>query len=97
MMRTSGVNKIDFELAPDPELVAEGWERRFMADPVRARESVELYESLGYEVLTEPVKPVELPEACTDCRVVVYFSFVNVYTRKVTTQPGFKLDADERR
>ena len=81
-MRSSGVNKIDFELAPDPELLAQGWERRFMADPARAGESAELYEALGYEVLTEPVKPVELPDACTDCKVVVYFSYVNVYTRR---------------
>lgn len=76
------MNKIDFELAPDPDLVAQGWERRFMADPVRARESAGLYEALGYEVLTEPVKPVELPDECMDCKVVVYFSYVNVYTRK---------------
>ena len=82
MMRTFGVNKIDFELAPDPQLLAQGWERRFMTDPARAGESAELYEALGYEVLTEPVKPVELPDACTDCKVVVYFSYVNVYTRR---------------
>lgn len=71
-----------FELEPNPELVAQGWERRFMADRVRAKESIELYESMGYEVLAEPVLPEELRDECSDCKVVVYFSFVNIYIRK---------------
>jgi hypothetical protein len=72
----------NFDFRPDPKLVAQGWERRFMADSVRAKESIELYESMGYEVLTEPVRPAELREECSDCKVVVYFSYVTIYTRK---------------
>jgi hypothetical protein len=72
----------DVDLLPDPELVARGWQRRFMADPVRAKESIDLYESLGFEVRTEPIKPSELGEECTDCQLVVCFSYVTIYTRK---------------
>jgi hypothetical protein len=71
-----------FDFEPNPELVAQGWERRFMADRVRAEESIDLYESMGYEVLAEPVRPEELRDECLDCKVVVYFSYVTIYTRK---------------
>ncbi len=71
-----------FDFEPDPELIAQGWERRFMTDQVRAKESIELYESMGYEVLTEPVRPAELRDECIDCKVVVYFSYVTIYVRK---------------
>jgi len=38
------------QLQADPALVAQGWERRFTADAQRAKEAMELYEQLGYEV-----------------------------------------------
>ncbi|MEJ2264961.1 MAG: hypothetical protein P8X95_16065 [Anaerolineales bacterium] len=66
----------DLDLLPNPELVAQG------ADPVRAKESIDLYESLGFEVRAEPVKPSELGDDCTDCQLVVCFSYVTLYTRK---------------
>ena len=72
----------DLDLLPDPDLVAQGWQRRFMADPVRAKESIDLYQSLGFEVRTEPIKPSELGEECADCQLVVCFSYVTIYTRK---------------
>ena len=72
----------DLDFEPDPKLVAEGWERRFMADADRAKEAEELYESLGFEVLTEAVKPTELSDLCSDCQLVVCRYYVTVYTRK---------------
>ncbi|HEY5669724.1 MAG TPA: hypothetical protein VIS10_06970 [Anaerolineales bacterium] len=72
----------DLDFEPDPRLVAEGWERRFMADADRAKEAVELYQSLGFEVLTEEVKPTELSDLCLDCQLVVCRYYVTVYTRK---------------
>ena len=36
------------QLRPDPARVAEGWERRFIADSTRAEEAIQLYESLGF-------------------------------------------------
>jgi hypothetical protein len=70
------------QLEPDPRLAAEGWERRFIADEQRAREAMELYSQLGYEVRAEPVRPEELHDDCLDCRTVVSFHFQTIYTRK---------------
>ena len=67
---------------PDPRLVAEGWERRFMTDPERAKEAVELYTGIGFEVRLEPVNPSELSAWCAGCQVVVCRSFTTLYTRK---------------
>jgi hypothetical protein len=75
----------DAQLQPDPRLVADGWERRFTADEQRAKEAMELYTQLGYEVRAEPVRPEELPDDCQDCRTVVSFYFLAIYTRKRTS------------
>ena len=80
--RESSVHKPDLDFLPNPRLVEEGWERRFMADPECARESTEMYQSLGFEVLSEPVLPAELSEVCTDCQVAVCRLYVTLYTRK---------------
>ena len=72
----------DAQLTPDPALVAEGWERRFTADEQRAKEAMELYRQLGYEVRAEPVRPEELQDDCVDCRTVVSFHFQTIYTKK---------------
>jgi hypothetical protein len=75
----------DAQLQPDPALVAEGWERRFTADEQRAKEAMELYTQLGYEVRAEPVRPEELHDDCQDCRTVVSFHFLTIYTRRRTS------------
>jgi hypothetical protein len=69
-------------LEPDPALVAEGWERRFSADEHRAKEAMELYSQLGYEVRAEPLRPEEMHEDCEDCKTVVALQFQTIYTRK---------------
>lgn len=74
----------DTQLQPDPSLIARGWERRFIADEQRAREAMELYSQLGYEVRAEPVLPEELPDDCENCKTVVSFYFQTIYTRKRT-------------
>ncbi len=65
----------------DPVLEADGWMRRHLADPVRARESVELYESLGFEVLSRPLQPQDFGPECEACAVSVCTSYVLIYTR----------------
>jgi hypothetical protein len=74
----------DAQLQPDSTLIAQGWERRFTADEQRAKEAMELYSQLGYEVRAEPVLPEELPDDCQDCKTVVSFYFQTIYTRKRT-------------
>ena len=70
------------QLQADPDLVARGWERRFTADAQRAKEAMELYEKLGYEVRAEPVRPQELDDDCGECGTVVSFHFLAIYTRR---------------
>ena len=71
-----------FERPPDPALVAEGWERRFMADGQRLKEYTELYESMGYEVRAEKVKPEEISDQCAGCRLLICRQFLTLYTRR---------------
>ncbi len=69
-------------LEGDPKLLAEGWERRFMADAERAREAVQLYEELGYEVRTEAVRTEDVADDCEDCQLLMLLEFQTIYTRK---------------
>ncbi len=70
------------QLQADLALLAQGWQRRFTADAQRAKEAMELYEKLGYEVRAEPVRPEELDDDCEECGTVVAFHFVAIYTRR---------------
>ncbi len=70
------------QLAGDPARIADGWERRFIADAQRAEEAMELYSELGYEVCADPVRPEELGEGCEDCRLLATSQFKVIYTRK---------------
>jgi len=74
----------DFESPPDPQLVAEGWERRFMADSRRLTEYVELYESMGFETRAEPVRADEIGPECGDCSLVLCRLFITIYTRRLS-------------
>jgi len=66
--------------ARDSELAADGWSRRFVGAPPKLKEHVELYESLGQEVLQDPVAEEELAELCAGCALALTF-FKVVYTR----------------
>ncbi len=72
----------DVRWKPDPALVAEGWERRFIVDRQRAGEIMELYRQLGYDVRAEPVRPSELEDECEQCQLIATLQFVTIYTRK---------------
>ena len=72
-----------FERPPDPALVAEGWDRLFMADSQRLKEYTELYASMGYEVRAEKVKPEEISDQCADCALLICRQFLTLYTRKI--------------
>lgn len=75
------------ELAPpDPARTAAGWERRFVADEVRAAEMIALYRELGYETAADPVRPEELADECSGCRLVAARRYTTIYTRR--PRPG---------
>ncbi|MDP7644794.1 MAG: hypothetical protein QGG60_08855 [Anaerolineales bacterium] len=70
------------QLKANPELIRQGWERRFVGDARQVREAVELYEGLGYETRAEPVSAEELGDDCEECFLIVALKFKTVYTRK---------------
>lgn len=70
------------QLEGDPALLAAGWERRFVIEKTRLADCVRLYESLGFEVIAEPVRVEEAMEDCQDCRVLALLEFRMIYTRR---------------
>lgn len=80
---TASLLNEDRTYTPDPQLVAKGWERRFITDPSRSQEVVDLYTEMGYEVRIVPLTPAELGEECSDCQLVACNLFFTVYTRKL--------------
>jgi len=71
-----------FEPQPPPDpLLAEGWERRFLAVGPRLEEARELYERLGFQVRLEPPTDADLREECGDCHEALQRYRV-VYTRR---------------
>ncbi|MGD8867631.1 MAG: hypothetical protein PVI01_08365 [Gemmatimonadales bacterium] len=70
------------QLEGDPARIADGWERRFIADAQRAKEAMELYERLGYEVCADPVAPDDVGEDCGDCQLLAALQFKVIYTRR---------------
>ena len=71
----------------DLELSRTGWERRFVGAPPRLLETVDLYESLGREVLLDPLTPDELAEECAGCTLALSL-FRVVYTRPRGSSTG---------
>ena len=70
----------------EEELTGQGWERRFMAEEPRLSEMRELYESIGFEVLLEPLPPRDELSACaeggcTACLEVDPERYRMIYTR----------------
>ncbi len=70
----------------DPKLVAAGWVRRHLADPDRAAESVELYESMGFEVKEQTLTPADFGAGCQQCLFSNGTAYVEIYTRKKDNQ-----------
>ncbi len=68
--------------AIDPELEAEGWLRRHLADQDRAKEAAELYSSLGFEVKLQKLTPTNFGASCQDCATSICSSYVMVLTRR---------------
>lgn len=70
------------QLRPDPALVAEGWERRFLGDAARVQEAADLYRELGFEVKVVPLDTEELAAECQDCYLAGLANFQTVYVRR---------------
>ena len=59
------------------------WERRSIIDNDRVSEQVEMYESIGFEVMVKDVDPEQLPEEyCKECFIANPEKYKILYTRK---------------
>lgn len=82
----------------EQELSNEGWNRRTVADEPRLSELVETYQSLGYEVLIEPVPTREglRNGECDGCSICfdneLRGRYKVLYTRKKDGAPVFDSD-----
>ncbi len=68
--------------APRAALEAQGWVRRFVADPIRTREALELYPRMGFEVRAEPMSPAEVGVECASCPSASCPLYLVIYTRR---------------
>ena len=60
-----------------------GWVRRCILDNHRVSERVEMYESIGFEVMVKDVDPEQLPEEyCKECFIANPEKYKIIYTRK---------------
>jgi hypothetical protein len=66
----------------EEQLKAEGWIRQFVTEEPRLSEAVELYKSLGNEVLLEPVTMDDLEE-CGVCFAGSTDRYKLIYTRSL--------------
>jgi len=59
------------------------WLRRSIIDNHRVSEQVEMYESIGFEVVVKDVDPEHLPEEyCKECYIANPEKYKILYTRK---------------
>ena len=73
---------LEYAIPADPKLVADGWVRRYLADRDRAKEAVEIYTALGFEVKAQQLSPEDFSAACGDCASTICHSYVVIYTRE---------------
>ncbi|OGP51530.1 MAG: hypothetical protein A2Y79_08445 [Deltaproteobacteria bacterium RBG_13_43_22] len=64
------------------QLAAEGWIRQFITDEPRLSEAVDEYRELGFEVLIEPVEPLETTRECATCLMASGDRYKTIYTRR---------------
>jgi hypothetical protein len=75
----------EHSIRSDPKLLADGWVRRHLADPERAKEAMDLYASMGFEVMAHELTPEDFGPNCSGCASVICKSYVLIYTRKPTS------------
>lgn len=67
----------------EKDLLAQGWQRCFIAEEPRLSEAVQTYEELGFEVTLLAVEQDD--GECTECMKQMSDRFKVIYTRKKST------------
>ncbi|MGA3174931.1 MAG: hypothetical protein ABSE25_10960 [Syntrophorhabdales bacterium] len=71
----------------EEELASQGWEKRFIAAEPRLSEAKELYESIGFDVLLEPLPPGEEPAVCNEAGCTACLDIDPERYRTIFTRP----------
>ena len=75
--------------APEEDLLRDGWVRRFVAEEPRLTESVELYESLGFQVFLRPLGARELAgPGCSECLKAAPGRYRVIFTKPLPGRGG---------
>jgi len=74
--------------SPDPARIAAGWTPRFAVGLDRLDEVTRLYRELGFDVVSDPVRPEDAEDDCRDCRLLALARFRFIYTRRAAASPG---------
>jgi hypothetical protein len=69
-------------MARQEELETEGWTRRFTAGEPRLTEAVAEYQEMGFEVLLEPIDPLEMTAECSSCLMAAGDRTKIIFTRR---------------
>lgn len=65
-------------------LIESGWVKRNDADEPRLSELMELYRSLGFEVIVKDFTPDDTGDECQECIIHSAKKIKTIYTRKKT-------------
>ena len=71
----------------EEELEGLGWEKRFIADEPRLTEMKELYESIGFDVILEPLPSKEEMANCTESGCTACLDLDPSKYRTIYTKP----------
>jgi hypothetical protein len=64
------------------KLENEGWTRQFTAGEPRLSDAVAEYQEMGFEVLLEPIDPLEMTGECSSCLMASGDCTKIIYTRR---------------
>jgi hypothetical protein len=64
------------------KLESEGWTRQFIAGEPRLSEAVTEYQEMGFEILLEPLDPLEMSGECSSCLMSAGDRYKVIYTRR---------------
>ena len=65
----------------DKKLIESGWVKRNDADEPRLSELIELYKSLGFEVMVKDFTPEDTGDECQECIIHSANKIKTIYTK----------------
>ena len=69
------------------QLEKEGWLRQFVADEAQAKDAVEIYDLLGYEVHLQPLNHKRFKKSVSSGRSQDHYQIVYIRPKKLISLP----------